>query len=93
MATIPDRETLKHDLKQMIIIECDKEDELTVSDITDDEILIGSETKLGLDSLDSLQLSLAIKKTYAARIDGAKDGRLAFASINALADYIIKAQA
>ncbi len=90
---IPDREILKHDLKQMIIIESDQEDELMVSDIADDEILIGSEAKLGLDSLDSLQLSLAIKKTYAVRIDGTKDGRLAFSSINALADYIIAAQA
>ncbi len=83
------KEKLKHDLKQMIIIECDKQDELTVSEITDDEALIGSEANLGLDSLDSLQLSLAIKKRYKVRIEGVKDGRLAFASINALANYII----
>jgi acyl carrier protein len=85
-----DREELKQALKQLIIIECDKEDEFTVADISDDEALIGSQTNLALDSLDTLQLSLAIKKAYNVRIEGAKEGRIAFASINAMADYILE---
>ena len=85
-----DRETLKHDLKNMIITECDKEDEFTIADISDDEALIGSQASLELDSLDTLQLSLAIKQAYQVRIEGAKEGRIAFASINAMADYILQ---
>lgn len=88
-----DRETLKKELKQMIIFECEKEDEFSVEDISDDEELIGSEAALDLDSLDVLQLSLAIKKTYKARIEGSKEGRIAFSSINAMADYILKKSA
>lgn len=84
------RDTLKHDLKKMIIIECDKEDDFTVEDISDDETLIGSQASLELDSLDTLQLSLAIKQAYNVRVEGAKEGRIAFASINAMADYILE---
>ena len=86
----PEREALKLGLKKMIITECDKEDECTVDDITDDEALIGSEANLGLDSLDTLQISLAIKKNYKVRVEGVKDGRKAFSSINAMADYILE---
>ena len=88
-----DRETLKRELKHLIIIECDKEDEITVDEISDDEVLVGSDANLDLDSLDTLQLSLAIKKAYKVRIEGAKEGRTAFASINAMADYILTASA
>lgn len=86
-----DREQLKHELKEMIIIECDKNEEFKASDISDDETLIGAEANLELDSLDSLQLALAVQNTYKVRIEGTKDGRLAFASINTLADYILAA--
>lgn len=85
-----DKNTLKHDLKKMIITECDKEDDFSVADISDNEALIGSEANLALDSLDTLQLSLAIKQAYNVRIEGAKEGRIAFASINAMADYILE---
>ena len=81
---------LKLALKQLIIEECDKEDDFSVDDISDDEVLIGSDANLELDSLDTLQLSLAIKKAYGVRIEGAKEGRIAFASINAMSTYIIE---
>jgi len=84
------KQQLKLELKEMIIIECDKSEEFKASGISDDEALVGAEAKLELDSLDSLQLALAIQNTYKVRIEGTKDGRLAFASINALADYILE---
>ena len=83
------KQTLIAELKSLILIECDKEDEISVADITDDEALIGGNTQLALDSLDTLQLSLAIKKAYDVRIEGVKEGRKAFSSINAMADYIL----
>ena len=83
------KQTLIKELKQLIITECDKEDEVGIDDISDDETLVGDETFLGLDSLDTLQLSLAIKKVYNIRIEGGIDGRTAFASVSAMADFIL----
>lgn len=88
-----DRDTLKQQLRQLIISECDKGDDFAPGDIPDDEPLIGSHSALALDSLDALQISLAVKKAYGVRIEGAVDGRKALASINALADYILAASA
>lgn len=79
---------LKKELKNIVIIESDNEDDFIVEDISDEEVLLGDEAEIGLDSLDILQISMAIKKKYGVRIEGAKDARIAFASINALADYI-----
>ena len=87
-----DNDVLKNDLKTLILAECDKEDEFVIADISDDEGLVGSEAALELDSLDTLQMSLAIQRDYGVRIEGAKEGRVAFASINALADYIVARQ-
>lgn len=88
MSTLIDKTALKKELKELIIRECDKEDEFTVEAISDDEIMVGSKAALELDSLDTLQISLAVKKRYKVRIEGNKDGRQAFSSINALANFI-----
>jgi acyl carrier protein len=80
-----DRAQMLADLKAMIVRECDKED-MDPSSITDDERLIGGD--LDLDSLDALQISMAVKETYGVRIEGGPDARKALASINALADFI-----
>ena len=84
-----DKEALKVELKRLIISECDKDDEFSAEDISDEELLVGIDARLELDSLDTLQVSLAIKKRYKVRIEGSKNGRKAFASINAMADYIL----
>lgn len=76
---------LKQALKALIIEECDKP-EFSPEDITDDERLLGG--KLDLDSLDVLQICMAIKAQYGVRIEGSTDARKAMASINALAKTI-----
>ncbi len=80
-------EQLKHELKQLIIDECDK-DELDADDISDDEILFGETTQVNLDSLDALQISVAIKKQYGVRIEGSGESRDAFKNIQSLALFI-----
>ena len=80
-----DAATLKHDLKQLIIEECDKED-LSPADISDDEPLLGG--RLDLDSLDVLQICMAIKTRYNVRIEGNTAARRALKSINTLADTV-----
>ena len=83
---------LKQSLKQLIITECDKEDDFSVTDIEDVEPLFGPDSKLELDSLDALQISMAVLKQFKVRIEGSKDGRIAFASIQSLAEFIENAQ-
>ena len=83
---------LKQALKLLILQECDKEDDFSVDDIGDNDPLIGKGAALALDSLDTLQISMAVLSRYRTRIEGAKEGRIAFASVNALADYIIANQ-
>jgi acyl carrier protein len=82
-----DKNQLKLELKKMIILECQKE--LVPEQIADDAILIGSEGKFDLDSLDALQISLAVQQKYGKRIEGSNETRFALTSINTLADYIL----
>ncbi len=82
-----DREQLKLELKQMIIKECEKD--LRPEQIPDDAILIGSQGSLALDSLDALQIALAVKQQYGKRIDGNNQTRAALTSVNSLADFIL----
>jgi acyl carrier protein len=81
-----DLQQLKAELKQLIIDECEKE--CSVADISDDEPLVGADAPLELDSLDTLQLSLAIKQRYGKRIEGNNETRQALRSINHLAAFI-----
>lgn len=82
-----DREQLKFELKQLIIRECDKK--LAPEQIPDDAILIGNQSALALDSLDALQIALAVKRQYGKRIDGGTQTRAALTSVNTLADFIL----
>lgn len=79
-------EQLKRALKVMIIDECDKDVE--VDDIHDEDMLIGG--PLGLDSLDALQICMAVKAQYGVRIEGGPDARRALQSVQTLTDTIIE---
>ncbi|MET1081166.1 MAG: acyl carrier protein [Pseudomonas sp.] len=79
---------LKQQLKQLLVRECDKEDELDWQGIADDEPLFGRQSRIQMDSLDALQLSLAVQQHYGVRIEGAKEGRRILASIDSIAAFI-----
>jgi len=81
-----DREQLKLELKELIIRECEKN--VRPDQISDDGILIGNESQLDLDSLDALQIALAVKQRFGKRIDGSTETRAALKSIDSLADFI-----
>ena len=81
------REKLKLELKQLIVKECEKN--IDPEQIDDDAILIGSEGSLALDSLDALQIALAVKQQYGKRIDGNNRTRAVLTSISTLADFIL----
>lgn len=61
-------------------------------DIADDAPLFGPEG-IGLDSIDALELSVAVEKQFAAPVPNAEVAREAFASVSALAGHIKKAAA
>ena len=77
-------ENLTQDVKQLIItsLKLDKQP----SDIGDDEQLFGG--GLGLDSIDALELAVAIERTYPVTIPDEKVGKQVFASVAALAKYV-----
>lgn len=77
---------LKYELKKLIIEECEKECE--IEDIKDDELLFGPESVLELDSMDALQISMALHKKYGLKTTDSKDLRKIMVSINTLADFI-----
>ena len=82
---------IEQELKVLII------DTLDLEDITPEEI-ISSEPLfvegLGLDSIDALELGLAIQRRYGIKIDAdAAETRNHFANINNLAEFIRTSQA
>ncbi|RXK12557.1 acyl carrier protein [Halarcobacter mediterraneus] len=79
-------EKLKLELKELIIEECDKD--IEPEDISDNEVLFGSDTELELDSMDALQISMALHKKYGVDANDSKKLRKIMASINTLADHI-----
>lgn len=74
------------ELKQMIIEVLDLED-IEVDEIVDDEPLFVE--GLGLDSIDALEIGLALQKRYGIKLKAdSEDTRQHFASLNALAALV-----
>jgi acyl carrier protein len=82
-----DREQLKREIKEMIVAECDKK--MDPAKIEDDKPLIGNESHLGLDSLDALQIAVAVQRRYGKRVQGSTEGRQVLQTVNTLADFIL----
>ncbi|MEL0611054.1 phosphopantetheine-binding protein [Vibrio echinoideorum] len=79
-------ETLNNELKQLIIDALNLED-MSIDEIETEAPLFGD--GLGLDSIDALELGLAIKKKYNIVIDADDSNtRQHFASVENLANYI-----
>lgn len=77
---------LHAELKQMIIDVLDLED-IEVDEIIDDEPLFVE--GLGLDSIDALEIGLALQKRYGIKLKAdSQDTRQHFASLNALAALV-----
>jgi acyl carrier protein len=79
-------EKLKMELKRLIVEECD----ITIDpgEIGDEDPLFGGDSKLGLDSIDALQISIAIQNKYNIIITDSKETRRVMRSINTFADFI-----
>ncbi|HOW82376.1 MAG TPA: phosphopantetheine-binding protein [Spirochaetota bacterium] len=77
---------LKDELKQLIIDECDLD--IGIDDIGDDDVLFGSDSPIGLDSVDALQISIAVQDKYGLVITDSKTLRKVMKSINTFADFV-----
>ena len=83
---------LEHQIKQLIIDSLALED-IIPADIGGEEPLFGDDG-LGLDSVDALELGLAVQKTFGFQLDGEKDNlRDNFANVKTLAEFVRSRQA
>lgn len=73
-------------LKNLIITTL-KLDDIRPEDIPEDEPLIGS-PRFGLDSIDALELVLALEKEFGVKIGSSEESRQALATVNTLAAYL-----
>jgi acyl carrier protein len=81
MDTIQLREQLKNQIIKFLNLT-----DLTPADIKDDEPLFGD--GLGLDSIDSLELIVLLKKEYGIDIRDPREGRKVLIDVATMADYI-----
>ncbi|MGH8160137.1 MAG: phosphopantetheine-binding protein [Rhodanobacter sp.] len=80
------RVALEQEIAQLIIDTLNLE-HLTAADIPAQQPLFGE--GLGLDSVDALELALALQKQYAIRIESdVKDSRRHFATVASLAAFV-----
>ena len=77
---------LKKELKTLIIENCELA--IDVNDIDDDLPLFERKSELALDSIDALQISIAIQNTYGIAIRDSKEMRRVMLSINTFADFL-----
>ncbi len=78
---------LVNELKEKIVDILNLED-ISPADINEAEPLFGE--GLGLDSLDALELVVLVERDYGIKITDIEVGRQAFASVNALARFILE---
>ena len=77
---------LRQELQQLIIESLALE-EITPSDIKDDEPLFNE--GLGLDSIDALELGMALKRKYDITLESNKEeNQKYFYSVSTLADFV-----
>ena len=77
---------IERDLKRLIVTALNLED-IAPEDIDSEEPLFGE--GLGLDSIDGLELGVAIRKAYGVRIEAVNEEvRRIFANVRSIAAYI-----
>ena len=80
------REEIEQKIKETVVSSLDLED-LTAADIETDVPLFGE--GLGLDSIDALELGMAIKKAFGVTFSSnPADNKKIFHSVKTLADFV-----
>ena len=82
-----EKDGLEKELVELIVKVCNVLDPVP-DDLSFDDPIIGPESAFGLDSLDAVEIVVAVEKTYHVRIDAQETSRKIFKSINTLAEFI-----
>jgi acyl carrier protein len=82
----PELPILIAELKSLVLDAAEKPE--PEGGLGDAEILFGDQSRLALDSLDALQVSMAIQQRYGVRMTDSKETRRALSSVAFLADYL-----
>ncbi len=78
---------LECELAELIIAFCNVED-TSPEEVPRDVPLIGPDSPFDLDSLDAVEIVVAVQKRYGARIGTDQSSREALSSLHALADFV-----
>ncbi len=78
---------LKADIKKMIVETLNMQD-ITPEDIENDLPLFGGNNTLGLDSIDAIELVMAIQRDFKVRIDDQNLAREVLKDVNSIADFV-----
>jgi len=82
---------LKTNIKNLIIKTLNIPD-ITAEDIGDDIPLFGGENTLGLDSIDAIELVMAVQREFNVRIDAQNLAREVLKDVNSIAAFITNSQ-
>ena len=74
------------ELKQLILDAAEKTE--PADGLGVNEALFGDESRLALDSIDALQISMAIQQRYGVRLRDSKETRRAMGSLRMLAEFL-----
>ncbi len=85
-----DQGALRGEIKRLMIDQLDLRGK-TADDIDDEAALFGA--GLGLDSLDALQLAMAIEERFGVAVPEGEEGRKVFASVSAIARFVTEKRA
>jgi acyl carrier protein len=83
------RQSLRHEIKQLII------DTLKITHVKAEEVdnsapLFGKDNPLGLDSIDAIEIILAVQQKYNVRIADQNLARVILDSTNSIAEFLEK---
>ncbi|TRO81835.1 phosphopantetheine-binding protein [Desulfuromonas acetexigens] len=81
-------DNLEQALRDLIVDSCNIPD--ASEEVFPDAPLIGPDSPWGLDSLDAVEIVVAVQKAYEVRIGGQDTSREVLASLRTLAEFIRK---
>ena len=90
MATAPSQQ-LKLDIKRLII-DTLKISDIKTEDMADDAPLFDATSALHLDSVDALEIIVALQRTYNVHIDDRNLSRFIVRSVDSIAEFIAAEQ-
>ena len=84
---LPSPVGLRTALKAMIIRACGIT-HLTPEQVSDDEVLFGTESAVGLNSLDAVEIAVNVEMDYGVKLENSSSARQYFRTVASLAGHI-----